>query len=322
MPGSGGDPADSTILFPFFAGGLILAASFLERNRMGRFSRGAIYMILASFFFSLMSILVKAGGAHLPPQELVLARSLVVFAITAAMLRRKRLRFWGSHKKLLILRGIFGFLGLSAFFYTLTVLPITDSVTLNYSSPLFTALLAQFFLKERSSGRQWGFYLLAFLGILLIIRPGFSLKTVPALIGLGGAFFAGLAYIAIRQLRHSDHPLTIVLYFQAVAILLSLPWVVPSFVMPRGWQWLMLLGMGIATQAAQVFLTKSLHEDTAARATNVSYIGVVFSTIWGILLFFEIPDWRTVLGAAITMFAITRIAAADEKAEVKDKGYG
>lgn len=272
-----------------------------------QFSRGTVYMILAAFFFSLMSILVKASATNLPPQEMVLARSIVVFVITFYMMRRKGLPLKGNNTKLLIWRGVYGFLGLSAFFYTLTTLPITDSVTLNYTSPLFTALLAPFLLKESNSGKQWIYFLLAFLGILLIIRPGFSLQAIPALIGLGGAFFAGLAYNTIRQLRHSDNPLTIVLYFPAICIVLSLPWVIPNFVMPQGWEWIMLLGMGISTQFAQVFLTKSLHYETAARATNVSYIGVVFSTIWGVIFFAEIPDWRTAVGAVIVVYAVARI---------------
>jgi drug/metabolite transporter (DMT)-like permease len=273
-----------------------------------RFSRGTGYMILATFFFSVMSILVKAGGLSLPPQELVFARGFVVLVITVVMMQRKGLPLKGKNGKLLILRGLFGFLGLSAFFYTLTTIPITDSVTLNYTSPLFTALLAPFLLKESNTGRQWGYFVLAFLGILLIIRPGFSFQIVPALIGLGGAFFAGLAYNTVRRLRHSDHPLTIVLYFQAVCIVLSLPWMIPAFVMPRGWDWILLLGMGMSTQIAQVFLTKSLHYETAARATNASYIGVVFSAIWGIIFFLEIPDWRTVIGAMIVIYAIARIS--------------
>ncbi|NIS37789.1 EamA family transporter [Candidatus Saccharibacteria bacterium] len=78
--------------------------------------------------------------------------------------------------------------------------------------------------------------------------------------------------------------------------------------MPQGWEWLMLLGVGIFTQIAQIFMTKGLHYETAAKATNVSYIGVVFSTIWGILIFAEIPDWRTLIGAAFVIFAIIKMA--------------
>ncbi len=271
-------------------------------------SRGAVFMILAAFFFSLMAILVKASGTSIPPQELVVARSIVVLVITGYLLKRRGLSLWGNNKKLLFLRGLFGFCGLSAFFYTLTSIPIADSVTLHHTNPLFTALLATYILQERSSKKLWSYFLLAFAGILLIVRPGFSYQTIPALIGLGGAFCAALAYNTVRKLRYTDNHLSIVFYLPAVSILFGVPWVIPTFVMPQGWEWLMLLGVGIFTQIAQIFMTKGLHYETAAKATNVSYIGVVFSTIWGILIFAEIPDWRTLIGAAFVIFAIIKMA--------------
>lgn len=271
-------------------------------------SRGVIDMIAAAFLLSIMAALVKAGGRRLPPQEMVLGRSLVVFFLAAILIRRKGLPLRGRNIKVLLLRGFFGFFGLSAFFYTLTHMPIADSVTLQYTSPLFTALLAQPLLNENSSARHWRYFLLAFAGIVLIIRPGFSMQMLPAGVGLGGAFFAGLAYNTVRKLRETDHPLNIVLYLPAVSAVLSAPLVAADFVMPRGWDWPLIVAVGILALLAQLLLTRSLHRETAARATNVSYIGVVFSTMWGVLLFWEIPDWRSLLGAAVVIWAIIRIA--------------
>lgn len=266
------------------------------------------YMLLSAFFLSLMSILVKASGTRIPSIEIVFFRSVIVFSITLFFVKRMRLPVFGKYKRLLFIRGLLGFLGLSAFFYTLTRIPITDSVTLLYTSPLFTALLARPILKERSSGRQWVYFLLAFAGILLIVRPGFSLRFVPATVGVGGAFFAGLAYNTVRKLRHTDHPLTVVLYFAMVSSVLSLPLMMMRFIMPNGRDWAMLSGVGISAFIAQMAMTRALHLDRAAKVMNISYIGVVFSTILGILFFAEIPDWRSVLGAAVVIYAIIHVA--------------
>ncbi|NOX37204.1 MAG: DMT family transporter [Calditrichaeota bacterium] len=271
------------------------------------FSRGILDMLLAAFFFSLMAVFVKATGSRIPSQEIVLFRSIIVFAITAYWIRRKGLPLLGNNHKLLFLRGFFGFVGLSAFYFTLTHIPIADSVMLQYTSPLFTALLAIFILKEPTPLRLWGYFLLAFVGILLIIRPGLNLQFLPATVGLIGAMGAGVAYNLVRKLRETDHPLHIILSLPAVSILFSLPLVASNFVMPRGWEWLMLLGVGVSTQIAQVFLTRGLHTVTAARATNVTYINVVFSAMWGLLLWHEIPDWRSVMGAMLILFAIFKI---------------
>ncbi len=271
------------------------------------FSHGIIDMLLAAFFFSLMAVFVKACGSRIPSQEIVLFRSIIVFVITAYWIHRKRLPFLGNNRVYLFLRGFFGFVGLSAFYYTLTHIPIADSVMLQYTSPLFTALLARFMLREHPSPRLWAYFLIAFIGILFIIRPGFNLQFVPASVGLLGAMGAGMAYNLVRKLRETDHPLNIILYLPAVSILFSLPLVIPHFVMPRGWEWFMLLGVGLSTQAAQIFLTRGLHRETAARATNVTYINVVFSVLWGILLWGEVPDRRSIFGAGLIILAIVKI---------------
>lgn len=271
------------------------------------FSRGIADMLLAAFFFSLMAVFVKAAGNRIPWQEIVLFRSLIVFAITAYWIRRKGLPLIGNNRPLLFLRGFFGFVGLSAFYFTLTHIPIADSVLLQYTSPLFTTLLAMVILKEPTPARQWGYFLLAFLGIGLIIRPGFHLTFLPAVVGLVGAAGAGVAYNLVRKLRETDHPLHIILSLPAVSIIFSLPMVLANFVMPSGWEWPMLLGVGISTQIAQFFLTRGLHRETAARATNVTYINVVFSAIWGLILWNEIPDWRSIVGAVLIVYAIIKI---------------
>ncbi len=273
----------------------------------------AAYMVLSAFFLSLMSVMVKAGGVSIPPMEMVFIRSVLVFLITLGLVKRQGIPLWGNNKKLLLLRGFFGFFGLSAFFFTLTKIPIADSVTLQYTSPLFTALLAQPILNEKSTRRQWGYFVLAFLGLLLIVRPGFSLQFFPALIGVGGAFFAALAYNTVRKLRHTDHPLTVVLYFPLVSSVLAFPLTAFHFVMPGGWQWLLLLGIGICAFIAQLFMTRALHLDRAARVMNISYVGVVFSTLLGILFFSEIPDWRTLIGAGVIIYAIVHIARNGEE---------
>ena len=273
-----------------------------------KFSRGSIYMIIAAFFFSVMAAFVKAGGERLPSQVIVLFRSIIVFTIVVIILKRQNLPLWGKNKKILWLRGFTGFWGLSTFYYTLTQIPIADSVTIQYTSPLFTALIANFILKERSTAVQWLYFLLAFSGVLFIVRPGYSIYTFPALLGLAGAFCSGIAYTLVRKLRKTDTPYNIILYLPVVSIIISTPMVTPIFVMPIGWEWLTLIIIGFTTLIAQVFLTKSLHYETAAKVTNVSYVSIVFSTIFGLLFWNEVPDWRTVFGAVLIIVAVIQIA--------------
>lgn len=272
-----------------------------------KLSRGATYMIFAALFFSIMAALVKLGGNRLPSQEMVMFRSIVVLILNIYLIKRYGLPLWGHNKKLLWLRGFTGFWGLSAFYYTLTQIPISDSVTIQYTSPLWTAVIATFVLKERNPLKMWAFFILAFSGVIFIVRPGFSFYTSAALLGMGGAVCSGTAYTLVRKLRTTDHPLNIILYLPIVSIILSFPIVVKDFVMPVGWEWLTLFLMGLSTFIAQIFLTKSLHEETAAKATNVSYVSIIFSTIFGLMFWGEMPDWRTGVGALLVFIAVFRI---------------
>jgi len=82
-------------------------------------------------------------------------------------------------------------------------------------------------------------------------------------------------------------------------------------------EWLVLLTIGITTQIAQIFLTKSLHFETAAKATNVSYISIIFATMFGLIFWGEIPDWRTGIGALLVIIAVIQIAREKEVAREK-----
>ena len=274
-------------------------------NRGGTMSRGVLYMIVAAFFFSLMAATVKLLGGRIPSQELVVARSAVLFILSSFWIVKGRIfPFWGHQKKFLFLRGFFGFLALSAFFYTITAMPLADSVVIQYTSPLFTALWSPLILKEKISRHLWTALLLSFVGVIFIAKPGFSFQFIPALIGLAGAASAGLAYNFVRKLRQSEHPFTIILYLPAVSIPLSLPVVLPTLVIPRGMEWVWMALLGIFTFIAQVFLTRSLHLEKAAKSTNMSFTNIVFSSVWGTLFWGEIPDIFSILGALLILFGV------------------
>ncbi|MGD9488363.1 MAG: DMT family transporter [Calditrichaceae bacterium] len=268
------------------------------------FTPGIRFMIAAAFFYSVMAVFVKLAGSRLPSQEIVFVRSFLAFLMTFFLIKKGNISITGKRRGLLILRAIFGFFGLSAFFYTLTVLPIADSTLLLYTNPLITALIAPFILKEVNTNKQWGLYLAGFLGIILIIKPTFSLDPYATIIGLSGAVCTSIAYVTVRILGKSDHEFTIILYFSGLATLASLPETTYSFVWPTIPEWLALLGVGIATQIAQVFMTRGLHRETAARATNVGYMNVLFSIGWGLLIWDQFPDPLAITGAGLIIISV------------------
>jgi len=277
-------------------------------------------MMLAAFAFSAMSAVVKVVSAHVPPTETVFARSVVGLALSLVMLRRARIPLLGVRRRLLLLRGLFGFGALSGYFYAISALPLADATVLQFTNPIWTALLASVVLRERLSLQVVLASLVALLGVVLVARPPFlfgdgggALPLLPVLAALFGALCSGAAYVTVRALRATDHALVIVLYFPLVATPLAVPGMIPDAVWPSALDLLLLVLIGVAVQVGQVFLTRGLHLEPAGRATAVSYVQVAFAWLWGLLFFGEAPTLLGALGTALVVGAALAVGFFGQK---------
>ncbi len=241
-------------------------------------------MLISVLGFALMNLTVKYLH-RLPATELVLFRSMVSLVLSFYFLKRRNVSPWGVQKKYLIARGVFGVAALSMFFYTLQELPLGSAITIQYLSPIFTALFGIFILKEKVRWWQWFFFAFSFSGIALI--KGFDASISPLLffMGLGSAISAGLAYNFIRKVKNTDHPLVVVLYFPLIATPVMAVVSIFNWVQPIGWEWLLLLLMGVLTQIAQINMTKALQLVEVNEITGLKYLGVIFALGFDYFLF-------------------------------------
>jgi drug/metabolite transporter (DMT)-like permease len=276
-------------------------------------SRGLWMMVGSSFGFALMASLVKAIGTRIPTFEVVWFRAVVSLGLTLLLIRGARASAWGRRRGWLALRGLAGFLALLAYFRTLTLLPLAVAQVLQYTSPAFSALLAPAFLGERASRRTWGAIGLAFLGLCLIARPRAAVPPLAAAIALAGAFGSAVAYNIVRKLR-DEHPFTIILYLPLVSFLLASPPTAAAFVLPRGLEWWLLLGVGLTSQVAQILLTYGLHAEAVARGSTATYLNVVFAGVLGWAIWSEVPDRWSWAGAALVTLAVLSLGRREEPA--------
>jgi drug/metabolite transporter (DMT)-like permease len=269
------------------------------------FPRGLRYAAAGAFSFSFMSAFAKLAGGRLPTQEIVLFRAVVTSTLTLHALKRAGVSPWGTERGLLLLRGLFGYAALSCFLWAVVRLPLAETTVIHFTNPVFTALLAAVFLGEVLGVGEVFLALAALAGVLIVARPGFlfgnvsGLDPVAVMVALAGAVLSAGAYVTVRRLTRTNHPLVIVLAFALVTLFGSLPATVPVFVMPRGPEWGYLLGVGLATQAGQVFVTNALQLEKAGRVMAVGYLQIVFAAVWGLLVFREVPDHWTALGALV-----------------------
>jgi drug/metabolite transporter (DMT)-like permease len=266
-------------------------------------------MVASALSFSLMGVCVKQVGGRIPVAEVVFARAIVSVALSWWLLHRAGIPAWGKRRWLLIWRGAIGTAALVCVYAALAALPLAAATVLQYLYPPFTALLAWLMLGEPIGKRVLAAMALGWLGVLLVAQPagllqgGATLAFVPVLIAVAGALFTAFAYVSVRSLGTSEHPLVIVFYFPLVALPLSMPLVALNPVLPTPAELLWLVGVGVFTQLGQVYLTRSLTALPAARATAISYVQVLFAGGWGWLLFGESIDSWTIAGAGLVLAA-------------------
>lgn len=280
----------------------------LLRGTVERFPPGIRYMAGAALFFSLMSLLVKVAGQELPTLEVVLVRGVITLVLSWAMVRRAGLSPWGNSRGLLWLRGLLGFTALTCFYYAVVHLPLAEVTVIQYTNPVWTALLAAVLLDERLHPIEVAGTLLSLAGVVLVARPSFlfgagasGLDPVAVGVALSGAVFSAGAYVTVRKLGGSDDPLVIVFYFSLVTTLAALPLAAPGWEWPTVGGWAALAGVGVTTQIAQVFMTEGLKRERAGRAMAVGYLQIVFAALWGLAFFAEVPDAWSVVGSLLVV---------------------
>ncbi|CAM3685484.1 DMT family transporter [Parendozoicomonas haliclonae] len=268
---------------------------------------GLRYMALSALGFALMTACVKAVSVYnIPVMEIVAARALVSLVLSYIDVRRKKISIWGTHKSLLIGRGVAGTLAMMAIYYTVTVMPLAEATVIQYLHPVFTAVLALIFLKEKVRSTTILAIVISLTGLGVVVMPTIDPDIVanfsPIALGtaLFGAFGSAVAYVIVRCLaQKNEDGSVIIFYFPLVALPMSLILLGDDFVMPDLWPAFLLLMLGVFTQIGQIGLTKAMKCDDAAIATAYSYVQVIFSAALGWVFFDEIPLITTVLGGAL-----------------------
>jgi drug/metabolite transporter (DMT)-like permease len=280
-----------------------------------KLSRGVLYMAASALGFSVMTMLVKLACARMPVGEVVLARAVVTLALSYAMVVRSRVPVavrWGTQRGKLVIRALLGFGGLAGYYGAVARLPLADATTLQNITPLLTALLAWWLLGERVGGSAIIAIACGIAGVLLIVHPsGTGLDPIGVALALGGATCSSFAYVTVRQLARTEHALIIVFYFPLVATPLAIPWAAAAWVTPTPAELLLLAGIGLATQIAQVFLTLGLTVERAGRAASIGYLQIVFAIGWQLAVFGDAPAVPTIAGAALIIAGTLAVARID-----------
>lgn len=263
-------------------------------------------MLLAGFLFASMGVFVKLGAEQFSFAELVFYRSLTGLAVITLVVKSRGLSIrtirWKAHAG----RGVSGFVSLALYFYSITLLPLPTAVTLNYTSPLFLAVLTVFLLGERPRMALLIAVGLGFTGVVLLLRPALSGQFWGVLLGLTSGFFAGVAYLNVTHLTRTlnEPEWRVVFYFSLTATLGGGVWVLLDefHAMTLGNVWI-LLGIGVTATIGQLAMTRAYGKGNTLTVGSMSYSTVVFSSLLSLIVWGQTLDVLSWLAIAIIVAA-------------------
>jgi len=273
---------------------------------------GIVYMLLSALISALNGALTKILSEDMSALEIVFFRNLIgIGLIVYALKHTPPTRFDGNIFPL-FLRGFFGFTAMILFFYTITVIPLGEAITLNKTSPFFVTLLAFVLLKERLNLRVGFALFVGFSGVVLITKPFDISFSFVHLLGVLGGFFAAAAYTTIKKIKDYFDSRLIVLSFVVVGtvvptlLFLAAPYVVvpsgvaflfPKFVMPASmWLWFLIGVMASISTLSQWLLTKAYSAKNLSVVGVISYTNIPFAIGFGWMLGDRFPDSLTFFG--------------------------
>lgn len=269
----------------------------------GLMQSGPFWMLTASTLFAVMGMFVKLGAAFFSTAELVFYRCFIGFLTVGAVVawRGGSLRSPVFGKQ--FSRALAGTASLMLYFYAISHLPLATAVTLNYTSPLFLALLTTFWLGEKPSRRLVLAIGVGFLGVVLLLKPTLAREQwLAGVLGLGSGFLAAVAYLNVRLLGEAGEPeWRTVFYFSLIASVAAGVWMGFERFSPINAQNLWIIaGMGACATLAQLAMTRAYRQGRTLVVASLAYFTVLLSSLIGLVLWND----RMPLGSWLAMVLI------------------
>lgn len=266
--------------------------------------KGIIAILISAIGFSFMSVFFRLSG-DLPVFQKSLARNLVAMFIPLFFIFKYKQPMFGklSSQPLLISRSTLGLIGVLLNIYALDHMVLSDADTLMKLNPFWTILLCFIFLHEKVRKYQISAMIVAILGMLLIVKPEFSSSFIPAFIGLLSGIFAASAYTCVRALSTREAPYTIVFYFSLFSVIVLIPFSIVTFEPMSKLQVLYLFGAGLSAAVGQIGITLAYSFAAAKDISIFTYASIIFTAIFGFILFGETPDLLSTIGYVVIISA-------------------
>ena len=266
----------------------------------------ATLILLATAFIAAATLIAKAlGGAYFGPplhaMQISHGRFLFAFVVigTAALVRKPPLE--RPHLGLHLARTFCGWGGITLMFAAIAFIPMADATAISFLNPVFAMLLAIPLLGERVGRWRWLAAAMAFVGALVLLRPTPESFQPYALLALGAALIMGFELIFIKKLSRREAPFQILLFNNAIGLIIATSALIWVWQPPTPAQWGLLALLGATMAMAQTFFVNGMARADASFVAPFSYATLIFATLFDALFFGVIPDGVSLIGATIIL---------------------
>lgn len=287
--------------------------------------RGGLWILLATFFLSIMVALIKIAGQHMHVTEILFFRQLIMLLLAMPVLLNNFPQALITRRPgLQAIRLLAAFFGMLFGFSAIIYLPLAEATTLSFAKTFFVGILAIVLLGEVVGFRRWSAIIFGFLGVIIIAWPADGASfNIYSLMAIGSAMAVAVVMITLRQLAQVDRPVTILAY-QAIGVgLMMLPPTIYFWTTPTLVEIGLLILIGILTSIGQLCNIQGFKAGEASAIAPLDYARLVYAIIFGYLIFNEWPEPRVFIGAGMIVAAAIytlhreRVRAQESKARGK-----
>lgn len=276
-----------------------------DNNNRDDIFKGVLYIVISVFMIAAMNALAKYLGAEMNPVEMTFYRNVVIlsglsfYLAASGQTRLMKTRYLKGQ----IWRAVCGTLGVTSAFWAVSLLPLAEATTILYAAPLIVVFLSYPILKEKVGPWRLGAATAGFAGVILVALPmqGFSLPPGSLAVALVAAFFNAQTQLQLRKLGRTDeHTLTTVFYFMLIGTLLTAPFMPFVFSGPPSFgQSPLVLLLAVTGILQQVLKTIGYALAPTSVVSPINYTGLVWATMFGAVIWDQMPTWNVFAGAGI-----------------------
>lgn len=276
--------------------------------------RGILWLSLGAFLFSVVDVFVKSLGGRFHPIEISFFRYACGFVFLMPLfIRLGRENLTTRRFPLHLLRMMLAFIAQLGIFITVIHMPLADATAFMFSKPLFTTVVAVFVLSEVVSGRRWAATIVGFIGVLVLVRPGAGAIDPFALVAVASAMTFAVANVLIRTLSTTEPTGRILLYYHIGGMILFAGPAAYVWVTPVGIEWVQLIAIGGLTTIGIFCFMRAFTVGEANAVGPAENLRLIYATVFGFVLFSEVPSIWTAVGAAIIVASTVYIARVEAR---------